>query len=617
MSQVRAPYNFVPFYHKIIWRYPNESVLPHHDVLNPELLSGEIQVTMTAQTPVFVSNGKKGKEAEFVKDAQGRYCIPGSTLRGLIRENMQILGLGLVRAGEDLEDYRLLYRDMTSATGSRAESRKKHYIGALDITQKTGASGKRYSVAKAVRGGYLHCKNKKYFIVPTELEVLSINRKAPIAAPWAKKYAFSQTVWYRAAGNKVTHLRANRADGFRQGMLLSPGRMWKQNRLYLFPAEASSVDAVELGEKEVLSYQEDFQMKYTGLRGTDKENPMDPDFWKLPEEGQGKPVFYVRYNGFTSFGMSQFLRVGYEHSLGEGLPKKHREARDSLALDYPHSILGFAEKERSYRSRVSVGNLTAVGSPRAMEPISLLLGEPKPSFFPGYVREGQDYNKDGFQLNGYKQYWIKNVRQPNAGQNSNVASTLRPLPVGTQFTGVIRYRNLHEDELGLLLWCLRLDEGCFQTIGMGKPYGYGRMKVTIDALHQVDTACLYSSLTAGLKEQGQTWEQVESFIRAYDRYAYKQANTEPRQGKNATLRTEPPIEDFLYMKKTIRTDVHSAPYMTLKEHQNVQKPLETVSSIRQAAVPVPNEPTDLASLIALKNKQSAVSAAPKTKKKGF
>lgn len=68
---------------------------------------------------------------------------------------------------------------------------------------------------------------------------------------------------------------------------------------------------------------------------------------------------------------------------------------------------------------------------------------------------------------------------------------------GTQFTGRIHFRNLSKDELGLLLWCLTLDDGLeedktyFQTVGKGKPWGYGRMKVTLDAVEQLCPERLY------------------------------------------------------------------------------------------------------------------------------
>ncbi|MFC0215971.1 hypothetical protein ACFFK0_26585 [Paenibacillus chartarius] len=45
------------------------------------------------------------------------------------------------------------------------------------------------------------------------------------------------------------------------------------------------------------------------------------------------------------------------------------------------------------------------------------------------------------------------------------------------FHGKIHFTNLYEDELGLLLWALMQEDHCYHQIGMGKPYGYGRVRV--------------------------------------------------------------------------------------------------------------------------------------------
>ena len=46
----------------------------------------------------------------FFRTPAGTCAIPGSSLRGLVRENMQILGFGLVRPEEDLQDYQIMFR---------------------------------------------------------------------------------------------------------------------------------------------------------------------------------------------------------------------------------------------------------------------------------------------------------------------------------------------------------------------------------------------------------------------------------------------------------------------------------------------------------------------------
>ena len=96
-NKARAPYNFVPFSEKLLIRYETPGELPRHDRIDPALHSGEIQVELKAETPVFVSD--RQQDPHFFRGPDGTYQIPGSTVRGLVRENMQILGFVLVRPG--------------------------------------------------------------------------------------------------------------------------------------------------------------------------------------------------------------------------------------------------------------------------------------------------------------------------------------------------------------------------------------------------------------------------------------------------------------------------------------------------------------------------------------
>ena len=57
MNNVRAPYNFVPFSNQVMLRYQDPAELPPHDNWDPALKSGEIYITLEAQTPVLVSSG--------------------------------------------------------------------------------------------------------------------------------------------------------------------------------------------------------------------------------------------------------------------------------------------------------------------------------------------------------------------------------------------------------------------------------------------------------------------------------------------------------------------------------------------------------------------------------
>lgn len=575
-----APYNFVPFSNRIL---PYEGELPPHDKIDPSLHTGEIELTMTAQTPVFVSGG--GDAPGFFRTPAGRFAIPGSTVRGMTRENMQILGFGLIRGGEDIKDYQIYFRDMAGRSDSGA---KKYYVDALGIEtrQAQGEKGRgTHSVPTKVSAGYLHRENGKFYIQPVTRTYLRVSAKTDgMAAFGYEPTARAEKVAYLEDGNggiKWIGKRDHAMPGAKDGYILFTGKPI-QNRdrhhNYVFPLEDKISDPVEISTEDKLSYEEDYETRKNALQGLVKTTWRGSEdqvrFWALPEEGEGKPVFYLRHNGHTYFGMSLFLRIGYPAPISQGLPPTHREAaRDLDYLDYPHAILGYSTEKSSYRSRVSFGDLEAEGAPEELPQENVILGQPKPSWYKGYVKDGKIYDGD-FRLRGYKQYWLKEKAEAPVPEKENVASHMRPLPAETVFRGVVRYKNLREEELGLLLWSLGLDEGCYQSVGMGKPYGYGRMKVSILAMRELEPAALYSheGLTGTLRRTDP--HTVTEAIDYYVSFAEEKLNL------RKPLRESDEIKDFLFLHRTLRTD-DEAGYMDLKGYQKTPGALPAIEEVRK------------------------------------
>lgn len=564
-KRVRAPYNFIPLSDKILLPYDSVESLPAHDRIDPSLKTGEICVTMVADTPVFVSDGDKN-DPHFFRGSNGKYMIPGSTIRGMVRENMQILGFGLMRPGEDLEDIQIFFRDFASASGSRDDPLKKYYCAALGIKQMPMPSGRPKAIPQLVKSGYLKKEKGKYKIYPSKGYYMLVRRDHPGVRCFGTEDARTENVYYRAEGDRVKEIRpaVGEKNGLRRGTLLytgKPVRSWNRqtgrledhpNHLYLIPEADWSAQPLTLDEDDVLSYMEDFE-KRRNVLGRNR------NFWNLPLEGREKPVFYVQYEGHVYFGMSRFLRIGYRYPLSCGLPESHKAGMDKL--DFPRAILGYVSKNSgSYRSRVSFGDFAADGEAYEMPPISMILGEPKPSYYPGYVVGGKHYNHEDFRLRGYKQYWLKEVEATDDNGKPRAATTIRPLPRGTKFSGTIRYKNLTEAELGLLLWCLRLEKGCYQSVGMAKPYGYGRMRLTIDAIKEFEAPALYDSGSFLVSDTKSDAAGVEEYIKKYCDYA------EQHLADLAPIKENSPLRDFFFMKTSIRTPNEMC-YMSLKEYR--------------------------------------------------
>lgn len=602
-EKAHAPYNFVPFSNRIMVRYQSPDELPPHDVWDPALKSGEIHVTLEAQTPVLVSDGRERNTARFFKGADGTYQIPGSTVRGLLRQTMQILGLGHIRVKEDMEDYQIFFRNVAGRSNSIGKALKDYYAGSVMKIRTERVNGKSISNPEAVCGGYLHRKEGAYYIQPTVSPVLRVSRKHKDVAQFEDLTAKSFPVSYRENGQTVLELSKEVHPEWRQGTMLCTGRPVGRvpNGLYLFPEEDLQAESIPISEADVLSYQADWE---------NRKNVLKPkEFWALPREGEAKPVFFLRYEKHTYFGMTKMLRVGCRYPLSHGLPPRHREytQQSELVLDYPHAMLGYAGENQAYRSRVSVGDFRLEGPGQVLPGIKTVLGGPKASFYPNYVAEGKNYNQEDFRLRGHKLYWHKEEAKADAPANGNerVATTLYPLDKGSVFHGVIRYRNLHPDELGLLLWCIRLDPGCFHGIGMGKPYGFGRVKATIQRLVEWDAEALYcpEGLAGAAEEPSNPEDAVETYIRTYDRYVSAALNLK-KPKKEPSLRGCPEIQDFFYLRSAIRIG-EEAGYMAMSDFSmcSALPDVETERKNAAAAAQPEPEPTSMEDMYAaLKNK---------------
>ncbi|MEO0779138.1 MAG: RAMP superfamily CRISPR-associated protein, partial [Bacteroidota bacterium] len=75
--------------------------------------SGEIHWTLTAETPIFVRNGYAGeeKDPEFCHhevDGVKQYFIPATSLKGMVRNVLEVMSLSRIRVRDDIFSFRSL-----------------------------------------------------------------------------------------------------------------------------------------------------------------------------------------------------------------------------------------------------------------------------------------------------------------------------------------------------------------------------------------------------------------------------------------------------------------------------------------------------------------------------
>ena len=130
------------------------------------------------------------------------------------------------------------------------------------------------------------------------------------------------------------------------------------------------------------------------------------------------------------------------------------------------------------------------------------------------------------------------------------------------------------------MWSLCLDEGCYQNVGMGKPYGYGRMSVRVERMVEFAPDDLYGGSLCPAPSQKNGRGAAKSRAGLHQRLRTG-GNGGPGRREKAPLREMPAIRDFLYMKSAVQ-EGGAFGYMDLREYKNTRAPLPSAGEIRRA-----------------------------------
>jgi hypothetical protein len=172
-----------------------------------------------------------------------------------------------------------------------------------------------------------------------------------------------------------------------------------------------------------------------------------------------------------------------------------------------------------------------------MKEQKVILGEPRASFYPTYMQQRvsdngktgryQTFMDDG-PVAGRKRYPVldegtrKTREKDEKGKalSEAVFTKFLPLEKGTSFSCELSYHNLREVELGALLSALTFhgSDKSRHQIGMAKPLGFGKVKVTVAGLSdkvQADLMLRYEAfmdVMLGAKEDWRNSPQVKEIV---------------------------------------------------------------------------------------------------------
>lgn len=507
-----APYNFVKL-NDVVVKAPlpqkaneiTEEKLYKSFLLNDEpKYSGYFELTVTSLTALFIG----GEGDDFFSDGKNSF-IPGSSMRGAIKNYFKIITNGSMRTGDDpdVTDKLLYYRTFASPFYPLRDAYKQE----MTTTKLTG-EGKTIDVANT-EAGFLVREGKNYYICPATFKRIKNEGKARACS--------NQIVWNGSTVDVFT------------------GSMFGKKHYYQFTG-AQWKKKLSIPEKIMAGYVDDKNRK--GMCLLDNKMAVSgKDNLAILKGAQAYdyiiPCFYVAdvANSVKHFGSGPLYRIPYRKSISQHIPK----ALNMATLDFATAMFGDKDK---WSSRVFFENLYLVKGQNAIfEKPALrkpLLGA-NPTSFQNYLETNNgvacDWNNKT-NIRGYKLYWHQKTswQQTEAIKNDKVTKKIAPVRSGVRFVGRVRFENLAAEELGALARVLSL---CDETdaniepaykLGSGKSIGMG--SVRIDSKLYLQQKDYYTKLfgesgfAAGLCPTDK-----RSYIAAFDKYMQSVLDSDSRR----------------------------------------------------------------------------------------
>ncbi len=573
MEKAKAPYNFVSLNEKVI------------SVDKPKAFNqytgrtGYIDIEIEAKTPIFIK--REQNDPEFYKQG-GKYRIPGSSLRGMIRTLVEIaswsqFGYSLVKIQPNR---RFTYRAFTDKSKNLEDDYRKYMVGG---NRKNGFYNK--SSAGYIKRVGLH----KYVIIPAKKinktqfyrveddVVVNARLNEPIAREYTRfdhrrhervtKYKLNrdyqekvlkilfkptevkvhQHVRVKLKYAKVTEIKEfypnYDKNEYCEGYLFCTGyvgnaRKGKHLHWIVGPKNEEGIE-IEIPNNVIDDFNENFDYKKR-ISGKKGKNPISG----LKVGGEPIPCFYIEEGGkIKSFGFTGFYWLPYERVLDDFIQNSHKEE----GLDIAKSIFGVEDK---FMTRVFFEDAFLLENSYPLvernEKTPKILAEPKPTAFQIYLKQDlnsikvvrnqwgnvsgwrniKSYN-DSTVIRGNKLYWHINnsdweeIDLENINTHSSQYTSIKPIKKGAKFKGRIRFENLSDIELGALLFVLNLPEGCFHKIGMAKPLGLGSIKITAK-LYLSDRKERYENLFSELNSLKE--KDITEFVKAFESFVLNQLN---------------------------------------------------------------------------------------------
>ncbi len=548
----RAPYNFIPLPDTLVLA---PEALPAHDRYNEQNLTGHIECELETVSPTYIrgmltpaeydefgekrsdelSDSEKQKRAGFfsVESTRQKPAIPGSSIRGMIRNLMEIITCSRMRWVGHLPTF--TFRAVAAQMNDPLREPYRSVIGPLSANVLAGylfKEGDEWKIKPALTPQQIGLPGEEAFLKVKERIINANDLPGYIYLndskykPQIHQVNFDLEVKGNARGKFpfVTRIAAIEKGNLPYtGWLVCSGNMKeaaKQKRDRPSPRRSHVIVLQADDKAEPLKIREQTIQDYlNGMTTYQREMLQAWSGEKCDEFGclnDGSPVFFIaEENEVTYLGHSPNFRIparlfGTERAAvpPDFIPEFLRSGK---VPDFTEAIFGWVddktgpEKQCAGRVFFSDAHLKQEGEDfwlKKQPVIPHTLGTPKCTTFQHYLV--QDANAGHYPdkketlahygtpqnetlLRGFKLYWHRGETpdieaSAKEREHKNQLTQIIPLKKGIKFQFTIHFENLSHIELGALWWALTLPgkpgkQHCHK-LGMGKPLGMGSIKLT-------------------------------------------------------------------------------------------------------------------------------------------
>lgn len=570
---MQAPFNFVPVSKKVF--FPKWGKQISQDVPFSDAESGYIKISIKAENPIYVRNGHIKSDRDSSNDKflsfsniNGAHFIPASSLKGSIRNVLEILSFSKLKLDANMK---YATRDWYNPELYDLKQKQNQiHCGWLHYDQDQNICiidcGIPYRINHKRIDEYFESKNinlsfEKYFyeqnrvininkphklgnisfdpktsvfkyaLLNYDIDVLRnltfaidpvyANEHQPQRVMVSDNNSIVGTIVFTGSPNKWKFPRETKGDG----------KFYE----FVFPEPDAAAERNPLIINEI---------DYNHFKFFHSDSP-DWKFWNEKLENGGRvPVFFRRDDTnemkVMDFGISFLYKKPFKSSPYELLSESHKEDDKDISLDMAECIFGKTSSKASLKGRVQFGHAFAEVV-KVADRQELVLGSPKASYYPIYVKQmnGQNgivssyltYSNLNASISGWKRYLIRANTWSNKAESDKLNTPFIPLDRGSVFTSRISFHNLRKAEIGALLSALTFhnNDDYFHMIGMAKPYGYGKVKITLDLENSklkyapVEYMCVFEKeivedpfMFGGRLEWNSSQEIKQLFTLAYD-----------------------------------------------------------------------------------------------------